>query len=226
MTQQKTFKRRVRARMAKTGESYTAARRILIAQGHRPEPQLADFRPPVTEERLVGTTGRGWLDWLALLDEWGARDHNHKEIAQHLMTVHEVPGWYAQSITVGYERARGMRAVGQHADGFAITATRTVATPVERLFTAFTDAEERERWLPGADMRERTATAPKSARYDWEDGTTRVIAGFERLVDGRSRIALAHERLPDADAADAMKGWWRDRLGALKAMLEAGGDDE
>ncbi len=31
MTQQKTFKRRVRARMAKTGESYTAARRQLLA---------------------------------------------------------------------------------------------------------------------------------------------------------------------------------------------------
>jgi hypothetical protein len=99
MTQQKTFKRRVRARMAKTGESYTAARRILIAQGHRPEPQVADFRPPVSEERLVDATGRGWLDWFALLDEWGARDHSHKEIAQRLMTVHEVPGWYAQSIT-------------------------------------------------------------------------------------------------------------------------------
>ena len=30
MTTQKTFKRRVRARMAKTGESYTTARRMLI----------------------------------------------------------------------------------------------------------------------------------------------------------------------------------------------------
>ena len=31
MTTQKTFKRRVRDRMAKTGESYTAARRQLVA---------------------------------------------------------------------------------------------------------------------------------------------------------------------------------------------------
>ena len=36
MTRQRTFKRRVRARMAKTGESYTAARRMLIAAGDRP----------------------------------------------------------------------------------------------------------------------------------------------------------------------------------------------
>ena len=36
MTAQKSFKRKVRARMAKTGESYTAARRQLIASGERP----------------------------------------------------------------------------------------------------------------------------------------------------------------------------------------------
>ena len=36
MTRQRTFKRLVRARMAKTGESYTAARRMLIAAGDQP----------------------------------------------------------------------------------------------------------------------------------------------------------------------------------------------
>ena len=62
MTRQKTFKHRVRARMAKTGESYTAARRMLIApaitlrprpssrplrrlrrQGHRPQPRAVVY---------------------------------------------------------------------------------------------------------------------------------------------------------------------------------------
>ena len=221
MTQHKTFKRRVRARMAKTGESYTAARRMLIARGDRPEPVAADFRPPISEERLVAATGRGWQDWFALLDEWNAKEQSHTEIARRLTSVHEVAGWYAQSITVGYERARGLRAVGQHASGWSITATRTIAVPVERLYEAFTDTAARERWLPGAELSVRTATAPKSARYDWEDGSTRVIVGFEALADGRSRIALAHERLPDADAADAMKQYWRDALTALKATLEA-----
>ena len=43
----------------------------------------------------------------------------------------------AQAIAVSYERARGMRAVGERADGFAVSASRTVAAPVERLFDAF-----------------------------------------------------------------------------------------
>ena len=58
----------------------------------------------------------------------------------------------------------------------------------------------------------RTATAPKSARYDWEDGSTRVVAWFEPKGEGRSLISLAHQKLPDADTAEAMKAYWRERV--------------
>jgi uncharacterized protein YndB with AHSA1/START domain len=222
MTRQKTFKRRVRERMAKTGESYTAARRMLIANGHRPDAAVADFEPPVADERVVEATGRGWDAWFKVLDEWGAPTHTHTEIARWLREEHDVDGWYAQSITVGYERARGLRAPGEHADGFAITAQRTVAVPVARLFAAFEEPERRERWLPGADMRTRTATAPRSARYDWEDGSTRLIVTFEDRGESKSVVAISHERLPDTETAEEMKRWWRERLTELKDRLEEG----
>jgi hypothetical protein len=222
MTRQKTFKRRVRERMAKTGESYTAARRMLIANGDRPEAAGAEFEPPVAEERMVEATGRGWQAWFEILDDWNATGHNHTDIARWLMDEHDVPGWYSQSLTVGYEQARGLRAPGQRKDGFAAGASRTVGVPVERVFEAFTDASLRERWMPGAELRERTATAPRTARYDWEDGSTRVIVGFDSAGEEKSRVALSHERLPDADTADEMKTWWRERLTGLKAKLEAG----
>jgi Domain of unknown function (DUF4287) len=222
MTRQKTFKRRVRERMAKTGESYTAARRMLIADGDRPDAAVPQFQPPVADERVVEATGRGWQAWFEILDGWGAAGRGHTEIARWLREEHGVPGWYSQSITLGYERARGLRAPGQRPDGFVAGASRTVAVAVERLFEAFTDDALRERWLPGAELRLRTATSPRTARYDWEDGSTRVIVGFESAGDAKSRVALSHERLPDADAADAMKAWWRERLTALKAQLEGG----
>lgn len=222
MTKQRTFKRRVRERMAKTGESYTAARRMLIAQGERPDGAAAAFEPPVADERVLEATGRGWEAWFELLDGRGAAGHSHTEIARWLREDEGVDGWYSQSITVGYERARGLRAPGQRPDGFAVGASRTVAVPVERLFEAFTDEALRERWLPGADLRVRTATAPRTARYDWEDGSTRVIVGFDATGDAKSRVALSHERLPDADTAEEMKSWWRERLTELKVQLEAG----
>jgi uncharacterized protein YndB with AHSA1/START domain len=220
MTKQRTFKRRVRERMAKTGESYTAARRMLIAQGDRPDLPIPAFEPPVAEERVVAATGRGWQDWFEMLDGWGAASRSHTEIARWLREERGVAGWYSQSITVGYERARGLRAPGERPDGFAVSASKTIAVPVERLFEAFDDTELRERWLPGADLSVRTATAPRTARYDWEDGSTRVIVGFDPMGEAKSRVALSHERLPDADAADEMKAWWRERLAALKPLLE------
>jgi hypothetical protein len=220
MTRQKTFKRRVRERMTKTGESYTAARRMLIAQGDRPE--TPKFEPPVAEERVVVATGRGWQAWFELLDAWEAATRTHKEIARWLREEHGVDGWYSQSIAVGYERARGLREPGERPDGFAVGVSRTVAVPVERLFEMVADEQLRERWLPGADLRERTATFPRTARYDWEDGSTRVVVGFEGLGEAKSRVAISHERLPDAETAGEMKAWWRERLTALKSRLEGG----
>ena len=123
---------------------------------------------------------------------------------------------------MGYERARGLRAPGEHADGFAVSASKTIAVPVERLFEAFDDEAIREQWIGGGDLRLRTATAPRSARYDWEDGSTRVNVGFTSMGDAKSNVGLSHERLPDADTADEMKTWWRERLTALKSQLEGG----
>lgn len=220
MTRQKTFKRRVRERVAKTGESYTAARRMLIAAGDRPETAVAEFKPPVADERVAEATGRGWQAWFEVLDEWGAPKRTHTEIARWLREEHGVESWYSQSITVGYEQARGLRAPGEHADGFAVSASKTIAVPVTRLFQAFDDEALREQWLPGADLRLRTATAPKSARYDWEDGSTRVNVGFVDAGEAKSTVGLSHERLPDADTAAEMKVWWRERLRALKSQLE------
>ena len=217
MTQQKTFKRRVRARMAKTGESYTAARRQLLTTSPPP------FEPPVSEERVVENTGHGWDHWLGVLDEWGARGRTHAEIARFLMDDRGVAGWYAQSITVGYERARGIRVKGQNKDGFLISVSKTVDVPREHLFAAFDDPELRERWLPGAEMRERTTTPPRLARYDWEDGSSRIVLGIDEVDAHKSRLGLNHEKLPDADTAEEMKLWWRERVSVLKALLEEGG---
>jgi hypothetical protein len=222
MTRQKTFKHRVRARMAKTGESYTTARRILIAQGVRPDVVKARFAPRISAAKVRESTGRDWQGWFALLDKRDGARRSHPELARLLADELGLESWWAQTITVGYEQARGLREPGQHADGWAVSASKTVAVPVERLFEAFVDEALRERWLSGAQLRLRKATPHASARYDWEDGATRVNVGFIGLGKAKSRIAIAHERLPDADAADAMKAWWRERVSALKPLIEGG----
>ena len=62
MTEQKNLKRRVRARMEKTGERYTAARRHVV--GDEPEPFVTD--PVMADETLVEKTGKTWSEWVAI----------------------------------------------------------------------------------------------------------------------------------------------------------------
>jgi hypothetical protein len=252
MTKQKSFKSRVRARMDKTSESYTAARRQLLAKS-TPEPdapadqavpmapaeQVAPVGPeapvepaapvvdapgarrPYSDEVIRANTGHSWDEWFVLLDGWGAAERPHAEIARWVHQEHGVGGWWAQGVTVAYEQARGLRAPGQRRGGhFEVSASKTVAVPVERLYEAFADPAVRERWLPGAAFEVRAAIPAKSIRANWEDGSTRLVILFSARGESKSQVALVHERLPDAATAEQLKPWWRERVAALKRLLE------
>jgi Domain of unknown function (DUF4287) len=218
MTRQRSFKRLVRARMEKTGERYVAARAALLAAEESTSTEAPTLT--VSDEVIRRRTGRGWEEWFDLLDDSGAIAKPHREIARWLQSEHGIDGWSAQSVTVSYERARGRRAVGEQADGFAITAQKTVAVPVDRLYDAFVNESLRERWLPDGRLRERTATRPKSARFDWGDGETRVVVDFEAKGEAKSVVAIEHARLPGAAEAERMKAFWRQRVATLKEVLE------
>jgi hypothetical protein len=217
MTRQRSFKRLVRARMGKTGESYSAARAMLLAANAKNGDGVV---LTMSDEAIRTRSGRGWEEWFDLLDEWGAADRTHTEIARWVSKEQGLDGWSSQSVTVSYERARVGRALGEHADGFSVTASKTVAVPVERLYEAFVSGTRRKRWLPDGQLRVRTSIEPKSARFDWGDGTTRVAVGFTAKGDDKSQVALEHSRLADAKEAERMKAYWRDRVATLKEQLE------
>lgn len=223
MTTQKLFKRRVRERMSKTGESYTAAR----SHAARTRDRLDDSRTRLasaielaSDEKITDVTGQGWEAWLSLLDRWGARDRNHGDTVNFLIAEHAVPGWWAQTITTGYERARGMRLKHQQPDGFTIYASRTVGVPIGVLFDAFVNEQMRREWLIDGLMSLRTSQPDRVARFTWGDGPTRVLVTFEDKGPAKSTAAVAHERLADPDEAEAAKAAWKKRLAALKSLLE------
>ncbi len=211
MTVQKSFKRLVRSRMRKTGESYTAARASLLAAA---EPEQTESAPLATsDEEIRRRTGRGWEEWFDLLDEWGAPERSHREKARWLAEQQGADplAWNVQAVVSSYELARGLREVGEKDDGsFSVSATKTVAVPVERLYDAFADE----------GLRERTATRPRSARFDWGDGSSRVNVAFDAKGEAKSTVAIQHVRLPDAGEAERMKAYWRERLTTLKEVLE------
>jgi hypothetical protein len=225
MTRQRSFKRLVRARMEKTSESYAAARASLLAAE---QPKTVEQLPLATSDGSIRErTGRGWEEWFDLLDQWGAASRTHREIARWVAEQQGVEplAWNVQAVAGSYELARGVRAVGEKPDGFAVTASKTMAVPAERLYEAFVDESRRKRWLPDGKLVERTATKAKSARFDWGDGETRVSVFFEAKGEAKSTVALEHARLADAQEAERMKAFWRERLTALKSQVEGGGID-
>ncbi len=223
MPTNKDFKRLVRGRMQKTGEAYTTARAHLRKQ----KPTAAVSPAPPDYAKLAGRsdailkekTGCTWERWVKALDRTKAHTWPHREIAKYVQEKYKVPGWWAQTVTVGYERIKGLRAVGQRRDGsFEANKSKTFAVPLARLYHAFNDKRIRARWLPGVDLTVRTATRGKSMRITWPDRTSLVV-GFEGKGPGKSLVALQHGKLPDRAAATRVKQYWSERLGALEDML-------
>lgn len=230
MTVKRSFKRLVRSRMAKTGESYTAARAaLLLGRADTDASATETAAIPVlatSDDAIRQRTGRGWEEWFDLLDEQGMSERPHREIARWVAQRQGVVplAWAAQAVTVSYERARVGRLVGEHPDGFAVTASRTIGAPDEAVFEAIVDDSLRGRWLPGIDLRPRTLTRPRAAHFDVaHDGSadgTRVHVTIRAKGPRSTSITVEHARLADHSTAAQRKTWWREGLSRLKEQLE------
>jgi hypothetical protein len=227
MPANKDFKRLVRGRMQKTGEAYTTAHAHLLRQ--KPPTTTSSSRRPAPSEYagiagrsdaiLKERTGCTWERWVKALDRAKAYTWPHGKIAKYVQDRYKTNGWWAQTVTVGYERIKGLRAVGQRRDGsYEANKSKTFAASLERLYRAFSDKRTRERWLPGVDLKIRTATRGKSMRITWPDQTSLVV-GFLRTGTGKSQVAVQHGKLPNRDSAARMKQYWADRLSALEDVL-------
>jgi hypothetical protein len=160
------------------------------------EPQMGD-------DAILKGTGRDWGAWVEALDAWGGRERAHTEIARHVAEEHGIDGWWAQAVTVGYERIAGLRSVNQRPDGFSMDASKTVPVPVAALFALFVDDGAREEWLGEGVLRLRTSAPAKSARFDVLDEPGDGILAATFVDKGeRSAVQLQLNGLPDeADLA-------------------------
>ena len=192
------------------------------ARGKRPAKRAkSDYAAlaGMSDETIAAKTGCTWEKWVGHLDYFGAADKPHREIVDHVHEKFGVPGWWAQSVTVGYERIRGLRAIGQRRSGsYETTKCKTMAVPLAQLYAAFAEAKARKRWLPGVELVVRKANTDKSMRITWEDGTS-VEVGFFAKGPAKSMVAVAHTKLADKARADALKRFWSERLDALAAQL-------
>ena len=231
MTRDKDRKRIIRTRMKATGESSTTARTHVVARGAtaRRRPAAESSQPVerdnaavagMSDEKIKRQTGRAWDDWVRVLDARGAASMAHRDIAKIVHQEFGVGDWWSQTVTVGYERLKGLRDRGQRRGGaYEVSKSKTFGVPVATLFRAWADAKTRRRWLQGVDVSVRTATAPKSMRLQWPDGTI-VALWFSPKGTNKSVVALAHAKLASRQALETARTEWSARLDALARVLD------
>ena len=226
MTRDKDRKRIIRDRMKKTGESYTTARVHVISSSkdtHTAAPAVDATAAGMSDDTIAEKTGRTWRKWVRVLDRDKAASMPHRDIVALVRTKYAVGNWWAQMVTVGYERIKGLREQGQRRSGeYEAGKSKTFNVPVRALFDAWSDDALRRKWLNGVKVAVRTATAPKSIRLQWPDGTI-VAVWFMAKGDTKSTVGVQHMKLPDKAAAENSRKFWGDRFNALSSVLERGG---
>jgi hypothetical protein len=215
MPKNKDLKRLVRERMRKTGESYTAARSKLLREKPAPGRDLAAIAG-MSDAAVKAKTGRTWREWIEGLDALDAHALSHRDIARRLHGEFGLPGWWAQMVTVGYERVRGLREKGQRrGGGYEVSKSRTYPVPVGDLFAAF---GETRRWLTDAKLTPRGARPVRSMRFSAAGGT-RLEVSFRPKGEGKSQVQIQQGRFPTRAEADAARARWATRLDALGELL-------
>jgi hypothetical protein len=260
MTRARALKQVIRARAAKTGERYTTARRhVLNTQSLAPAPlravspstpepepkpapkpapkpsKTASAKPKtsISDAKFRQKTGHGLDHWFEVLDRFGAVEKGHTAAAHHLYEAHGVEGWYAQGITVAYERARGVRAANQRCDGaYEVSVSKVMAGDARRVIDAITDPRSRRR-LTGVDSGLATALwqaldVPSSKgfivrpdglgrfRYKW--GETTVQLYLAPKPGGKVSVVATNMNLSGTAMVEERRAKWRAALESLAKL--------
>ena len=188
-----------------------------------PAPADLPTRRFISDERLEDATGRTRKQWFKALDKAGAQEWDHKRIARWLGGKREVDGWWAQSVTVDYEYARGKRSYGQRMDGsFETSVSKSLRLTPQDVWPLIDDDERRRAWLD-CEFEVRGRTQGKSLRMEAADGSRIAIALYS-LPDGadgrpRVRVDITHARLPSAQEIPETKAFWKACLSELAELL-------
>jgi len=173
----------------------------------------------ISNEAVKARTGKDWDTWFKVLDRAGAQKLGHTATAGLLMKRHAVPGWWAQCVTVEYERARGLRERHQTGAGYSIGVTKTISSRLHNLYVATSDAKLRRRWFPRGAFEVSSQTRDKYFRGPWKK-TARLEVGFYAKGPDKAQIALQVSRLANRAEVETTRETWKRALGKLQTLLE------
>ena len=89
----------------------------------------------IKDSSVIKATGRSIVDWIKIIQSNGKGDLSHKEIATFLSDQHNLSPWWAQEVTVLYEKKVGRRITGQTKDsGFQVGVNKKLPISKDKLW--------------------------------------------------------------------------------------------
>ncbi|PXA68439.1 hypothetical protein [Cryobacterium arcticum] len=218
-----TFSRSIRQQLA-TIQSPVPALSAEPVAAAQPHARRWAAEPLHSDARILENTGHGWDDWAELIEAGPGRDAGHTAIAAWVHAEHGVPGWWAQGVTVGYERIAGLRLPGQMPDGsFSVSRSRVLDLPAPLLRAALLDGNSRADLFTGLDTELRSKPASKALRYTVRRAghpLGSLLFSADPVPDGRLRVTVTHDKLPTVDDGELWKQYWADWLAAVAAVTD------
>ncbi len=176
----------------------------------------------IDDNKVKIKTEKKWNDWFLVLDDIGATEMNHKDIANYLNQNQGVSPWWTQTITVTYERERGLRKMYQRSDGsYYITVSKIINKPLTLVYSYWIDEKLRNRWLSekNTTMSIQNSTQNKYLKIIWydKDKSTVVSVNFFDKGKDKTQVMIEHTKL-DKNRIEEMKLYWKTCLSKLNQI--------
>lgn len=185
--------------------------------------KAAAMKRNVSDASIRKATGRSTDEWFALLDARGGTGGDHKSRVRLLAEAGLASAWHQQTLTVMYEKERGLREPGQTATaGYEIGVRRTVPLPPDQVWARLTSARGLPEWLEAAPPLEpgtrfalpdgatgevRTVQPGSRVRLVWKGGSTLQVT-LTPTARGCT-VTFHQEKLPDGATRERMREHWR-----------------
>lgn len=197
--------------------------------------------PNLTDASVKKATGKTMKEWVAALDKFGGVDKGRREVVNHLYAELNKDIWWASTLGVEYEKAKGLKEKDGRAKGYGICVTKTIKAPVAKVFAAWKDPKQLNQWMGSKFKQEfkdggtfsngdgdkgqyKRIRENKDLRFTWDAEDlapdTLVDVTFAAKGDDKCLVTLNHTRIQDRTEADMLRDGWGACFEKLKAMLE------
>ena len=176
---------------------------------------------PITPESCRKETGKTLQEWFELVDAKCGPNPGRKAVGDFLFKEMKVDAWWATTLAVEYEAARGVVEKDGRPRGYNICATKSIAAAPEKVFARIQDTS----WAGQGTQVDFVKTNPgKMARFTLAGAghpTGELVEVKLTPAGGKCSIVVSHERIQDRGRADGLREAWGEILNQWKAELEA-----